>query len=101
MQAGGRLLRFQFLIGTLETQGCHLGADVMGAVSIPHRYARNQGGLAPCFYEFLFQFLIGTLETRRTEILQYSFFMFQFLIGTLETPDGFILYSAVLRFNSS
>jgi len=56
-------MRFQFLIGTLETQPLVPAVYLNPFVSIPHRYARNFTPKEVFKERMVFQFLIGTLET--------------------------------------
>ena len=80
-----RSSQFQFLIGTLKTPetGCDRRADVF--VSIPHRYAKNNGRDFNSGVHKKFQFLIGTLKTPLQFSLEVLKEVFQFLIGTLKT----------------
>ncbi len=55
-------------------------------VSIPHRYAKNQGfRIGKHLIITLFQFLIGTLKTGLGVFCFFPTVLFQFLIGTLKT----------------
>ena len=101
-------MKFQFLIGTLETFQSLLAPFSPQLVSIPHRYARNHCLLNPLVSVFVvsiphryaengfklpkcrrrslaFQFLIGTLKTALSIPVVVYCLLFQFLIGTLKT----------------
>ena len=73
------LTKFQFLIGTLITEGNWGEVSVINA----------------------FQFLIGTLITYLTSKIKQCRVLFQFLIGTLITSQCFfILFIIFFSFNS-
>jgi len=57
-------------------------------VSIPHRYAENEGMSRRLRRWLKFQFLIGTLKTPEPERIRGTPSPFQFLIGTLKTYHG-------------
>ena len=55
---------FQFLIGTIKTNGNKRDIDIRLGVSIPYRYYKNQNLKKYYFMTlFVFQFLIGTIKT--------------------------------------
>ncbi len=57
------------------------------AVSIPFRYAENEGAKAEAYLIAEFQFLLGTLKTPSMSMGDLQVFWFQFLLGTLKTPS--------------
>ena len=81
------MTRFQFLIGTIQTQLCSGSPLPAKAVSIPHRYDTNDKAWAKKIASLMvFQFLIGTIQTSSANSFVVSkIASFQFLIGTIQT----------------
>ncbi len=80
--------RFQFLIGTLQTQKCgknyRSGKKFQFLIGTLQTHQHAGSG----WPDGWFQFLIGTLQTTAILLRALKMLQFQFLIGTLQT-DGF------------
>ncbi len=98
------LLRFQFLIGRLQTQHCrfHLNCLLYCFNSSQVGYKRKGSLAANGYGAASFQFLIGRLQTNDSYQLGHNNHRFQFLIGRLQTVLRIgTLFPVIPGFNSS
>ena len=90
---------FQFLLGTLKTTVPPTSRGKEMEVSIPLRYAKNDGTIPTGWADrYRFQFLLGTLKTTGLIAAWYERKLFQFLLGTLKTEEAFYLVDLLFQF---
>ena len=81
------ILKFQSLIGKLQTVSMMRCLTASMCVSIPHREATNASPRVIGIWRRLFQSLIGKLQTELVSVIGHQGTAFQSLIGKLQTID--------------